>query len=393
MRDDVPAASHRSRRASTAAIVALLFALSASGASAQETGVRGEQGSGEQIVIPAGEVIDGDLHASGGSVRVDGVVTGDLLAIASQVDVVGDVGGDLVAAAAQVNVPGQVDGDVTATAVEVNVSGHVDGDVTAAAGQIDVSGRVDGDTRVAAMQINITGSVGEDLLFGGLQTVLTGSVGGDILGSARYHAVEPETTTPATPAAVSPADRGLAAAQRFVGILIVAALALWLAPRLVDGPARSLRRRPLASAVLGVLALIGFMLLVLILIAGATLLMVALGSVGLGNLGGTVLATVTVVLIVLGGLLFVVLVFGAPAAVGMSLGAVLVRADPRDPTVRRWWPLVFGVLAVVIVTSLPIVGGWTGTIVAILGLGATLLAVRSPGASHDTGAPEPFSRP
>lgn len=238
--------------------------------------------------------------------------------------------------------------------------------------------------------MNVTGSVGEDLVFGGLQTVFAGSVAGGIFGSARYHAVEPESTTPATPATPGAPDRSLAAAQRFVSIVMVAGLALWLAPRLVEGPARSLRRRPLASGGLGVLALIGFMLVVPILIVVATLLMVALGFVGLGSLGATVVATVTVVGVVLGFLLFAVLTFGAPAGVGMSLGALLLREDPTAPTVPRGWPLVVGVLVVVIVTSLPAVGGWMGMIVAMFGLGATLLAVRSRGASQATGAPAPL---
>lgn len=139
--------------------------------------------------------------------------------------------GDVYAVAGQVDVAGVVDGDLTAAAAQVNVSGQVDGDVTAAAFQVDVSGRVDGDARIAGVQMNVTGSVGEDLVFGGLQTVFTGNVAGDILGSARYHAVEPGSTTPATAAAPTTADRSFAALRRVVGVLVVAGLALWLAPR------------------------------------------------------------------------------------------------------------------------------------------------------------------
>jgi hypothetical protein len=178
-----------------------------------------------------------------------------------------------------------------------------------------------------------------------------------------------------------------------VGILVVAALALWLAPRVVEGPAQNIRHRPLRSFGLGILGLVGFVLLVPALTAVAMLAMVGLRSVGLGALGATVVAAMTVALVGLGFLLFVVLAYGAPAGVGMALGTVLMRDVPTDPTARRWWPLVIGVVVVVIVTSVPVVGGWIGMVPAgpaLLGLGASLLALRARPVPQATGAPEPL---
>lgn len=145
------------------------------------------------------------------------------------------------------------------------------------------------------------------------------------------------------------------------------------------------RRRPLTSFGLGVLLLAGLVVLVPVVIMVAALLMVAAGFVGLESLGATAVAAIAIALAVLGFLLLVVLAFGAPAGVGMSLGTLLCRADPPAATTRRWWPLVVGVLVVVIVTSLPVVGGWMGTIVALFGLRASVSALRSRRVSEDAG--------
>jgi hypothetical protein len=46
----------------------------------------------------------------------------------------------------------------------------------------------------------------------------------------------------------------------------------------------------------------------------------------------------------------------------------------RSPA-RRWPALALGILVVVILTSLPVVGGWLAFLVVLLGLGAALLAL------------------
>jgi hypothetical protein len=80
---------------------------------AQETELGGKLRSGDQVVVPAGETIEGDLYASGGLVRVEGRVEGDLLAAAGQ-QVAGQVTGDVMAAGGSIDVSGRVGGDVRA---------------------------------------------------------------------------------------------------------------------------------------------------------------------------------------------------------------------------------------------------------------------------------------
>ncbi|HKQ02945.1 MAG TPA: polymer-forming cytoskeletal protein, partial [Actinomycetes bacterium] len=46
-------------------------------AAAQQTELGGKVRSGREVTIPAGETVQGDLVATGGTVRVDGRVDGD----------------------------------------------------------------------------------------------------------------------------------------------------------------------------------------------------------------------------------------------------------------------------------------------------------------------------
>jgi cytoskeletal protein CcmA (bactofilin family) len=346
-------------------VALLLVVVGASVALAQETQLGGKLRSGDQVVVPAGETIEGDLYASGGLVRVEGRVDGDLLAAAGQVQVAGQVTGDVMAAGGSIDISGRVGGDVRAAGGQISITGSVREDLFAAGGQ---------------MTLASSGEVGEDLVFGTGQMTLDGAVAGDVLGSTGNYVrrgtvggAENVTVTEREERAPTVADRSLAALRRLVSLLAVAVVALWLAPRLIEEPARTLRRRPLASLGIGLLGLVGFGVLLLVVILVAVLLAIGLGLAGLGDLVGTVIFALVVALAVLGFLFFLALVFGAPAGVGMSVGGLVVPSGSRG---WRWVALFLGVLLVVVVSSLPVVGGWLAFLVVVFGLGALILALR-----------------
>jgi hypothetical protein len=66
---------------------------------------------------------------------------------------------------------------------------------------------------------------------------------------------------------------------------------------------------------------------------------------------------------------------GAQAAVGLALGGLVLRGDLRSPG-RPVAALAMGVLAVVLVSAIPVVGGALHALVVLLGLGALVLAPR-----------------
>jgi cytoskeletal protein CcmA (bactofilin family) len=357
--------------------VVLIVAASASAALAQATQLGGKLRAGEQILIAEGEVVEGDLYVSAGTVRVAGTVTGDLLVWGGQVDVTGRVDGDLMAAAGQ-----------------VDVAGEVGGDVRAAGGQLAFPGTIGEDLFVGGARVILSGEVGEDLVFGTGQMVVSGAVGGDVLGSAGAYTrsgtvggtenvtiVEQEEHEPTA------ADRGVGALQRYLSILALAALALWFAPRVLTDPVRTLRQRPFLGLGVGLLALVGIPLAVAVLLLVAGLVAIILAFLGLGDLVAAIVFAVVVMLVVLGFVLFLAVGFGAPAIVGMALGDLVIGATV---TGRRWWSLIFGLLVVVAASSLPIIGGWVAFLVVLFGVGAILLA---PFSRTTQESPEPVGTP
>lgn len=360
-------------RVAAAVMVALVVAMTASVALAQETELGGKLRAGDQVVVAAGETVEGDLYASGALVRVEGTVDGDLLVSAGQVQVPGEVTGDVMAAGGTIAVSGQVDGDVRVAGGQLTITGVVGEDLFAAGGRVTLGS---------------SGTVGEDLVVGAGQVNVDGAVTGDVLGSTSSYArtgtvggTENVTVTEREERAPTVTDRLVDVLQRLVSVLAVGALVLWLAPRLIEEPVRTLRRRPLASVGVGVLGLVGVVVVVGALVLVAVLLAIVLGLLGLGDLVGTVIFAVVVALAVLGFVLFLALVFGAPISVGMTLADLVLS----ESAWRRWWSLVLGVVVVVVASSLPVVGGVVALLVLLFGLGALILAQRPVGGSSDVG--------
>lgn len=339
----------------------LLVVIGASVAIAQESRLGGKVRAGDEIVVLPIETVSGDLYAAGGQVRIEGTVDGDLVTMSGQVDVSGEVTGDVVSAAGNVDILGQVGGDVRAGAGQVRISGSVGEDVFAGAGQLTVTS---------------SGRIGEDLIFGTGQTTMDGRVEGDVLGgTGRYTrrgtlGGSEDVTVARERRELTVGDRLLAALRRFVSLFLVAALILWIAPRLIDGAAEKLRGRPLASFGIGVLGVVGFVVLVLGLILVAVLLSIGFGLVRLGDVVGLTIFGTTVLLMVLAFAVYVVAAFAAQAAVGLALGRLTTGASSGA---RRWTALVLGVAVVVLITSLPAVGGWLAFVIALFGLGAVIV--------------------
>lgn len=346
-------------------LAGLLVLVGSTVALAQESRLGGKVRAGDEVVVPVGETVWGDLYASGGLVRVEGTVDGDLVAAGGQIEVSGEVTGDLMAASGTLDISGRVGGDARFAAGQVSIGGSVGEDVFAASGQ---------------MTITSSGEVGEDLIFGTGQTTVDGRVEGDVLGATGAYerrgtvggTEEVTITRRAEPAPPTLADRLLGGLRRYLSLLAVAALLLLLVPRVLNRVADTMRRRPLASLGVGVLGIVGFALGVLATILVVVLLSIGLGLAGLGDLVGVILFGVFAALLGLGFLFFLTLAFGAQAGIGLFLGGL---ATGTEPAIRRWAALALGLLVVVVVSSIPIVGGLLSFVIAVFGLGAAILVL------------------
>ena len=350
------------------AVLAIALTSLSAAAPAQQTELGGKVRSGREVTIPAGETVQGDLIASAGTVRVDGRVDGDLVASGGQVIVAGTVTGDALVAAGSTTISGEIGGDLRAGTGQARIRGRVGEDVALGAGQSTVApgARIGGDLIFGAGRMQMDGTVTGSILGSTGNYTSGGSVG----GSERVNVGQPQEQREPTLA-----DRVVNALRRYVSILVVGVLLLWLLPRVLRGAADTARGRPLASFGVGILGFVGVIVALVLLVLVTVLAAVVLGLLGLGSLSGvTVFGGILVAAIIV--FLFVLAVtFAAQATVGLALGRLLLRG--QDRSFLGWLgALALGVLVVVLLAAIPVVGGWLHALLVLLGLGALLLMAR-----------------
>jgi cytoskeletal protein CcmA (bactofilin family) len=383
-------------RAPARVIAALALALGVAAGVAPSVADALETRSGRDVVIGAGESIDGSLFAAAESVRVEGTVHGDLIVAAAHVDVRGAVHGDLVVAARAVEVAGTIEGSVYAAAGSLALRGRVGGGLYAAdrGTVIEPGARVGGDLALAGRSVSLRGEVGRGAAILAHEAEVSGRVGRDVRfrgdrlavvaparveGRVRADVVRASAVTvdggavvtgPVLTRVVSGAAgwygeprRWFWAATSFFGAALLGWGGLLLAPMLVVESADRVRTwgRSLGR---GAVTLVGGPVLILLL---------AVTLVGL-----------PLALVLLG--LYLLALYSAKIVVSFALGRALIRprGNPRRDALRA---LAVGLAIVTLATALPVVGGPIWVVVACLGVGALagqlaprVRAVRSSGA-------------
>ena len=349
------------------AFLAVALASLPAAAVAQQSELGGKVRSGQEVTVPVGETVQGDLIASAGTVRIDGRVDGDLVATGGEVTVAGTVTGDVLAAAGSTTISGEVGGDVRAGTGQARVEGRIGEDLVLGAGQATVAqgAQIGGDVIVGAGRLRVDGAVTGSVLGAVGDYTRTGSVG----GSEQVTVQQPEPAPTLT-------ERGLDLLRRYASILVIGVLLLWLVPRAFRGAADAVLGRPLVSFGVGILGFIGVVVLLVLVILVTVLLAVGLGLLGLGPLVGAAVFGGTLAAGVVAFLFFIAVAFGAQATVGLGLGRLLFRG-PRRSLLKAFGALVIGVLVVVLISSIPVAGGWLEALLVLLGLGALLLMLFS----------------
>lgn len=332
--------------------------------------------TGNTVTVAAGETVSNDLYAFAGTVRVDGTVDGDLVASGGLVDIAGTVTGDVLAAGGSVNITGTVGGDARVAGGTLSVGGGIKEDLLATGGNLTVTS---------------SGTVGEDLIAGTGQLTIDGAVTGDVFARTGTYTkngtvggTEDVTITgregqPAGPgqpgAAPTPAEQVIDAVRHYLVVVLVGAVLIWFAPRAYAAMKTALQQRPLPAAGWGIVAIIGFVVLLVVLSIAMILLAIAFGLLGFSDLIG--LDILAGIVAILGASLVFAVVAGyvADAMVGVVLAGLVMRGE--NPS--RWRELAVlaaGAAVVVLLSSLPVVGPWVKLVVILLGLGAVLIAWR-----------------
>jgi cytoskeletal protein CcmA (bactofilin family) len=337
--------------------------------------------SGNNVFIPADEVIDDDLYVTGGSIIIEGEVKGDLLSVGGVVRTRGKVADDVIVAAGTLSIEGEVGGDIRAAGANVFIDATVGGDVLTTGRDIEINGVIGKDVMATGTTIRIIGDVGKNLQVSALKTVIAGVVSGNakistgdlellptakIKGDVDYDVQEVQEGAAILGRSIQLLIRGslpkdllflgsfsfLGRVIRFLMPLIAGAFLVHFIPKASDRVAGIIASKSRKSLGAGLIALITVPIAVIILI-------------------------VTIVGIPLGLIVLVSFLFGlflSRIFVALYIGSVMLERLNRMKGASRVWKLFIGLLLLEILASIPVVGRLINFIVIILGFGAILLA-------------------
>jgi cytoskeletal protein CcmA (bactofilin family) len=341
----------------------------------------------DKVTIATGEAITDDLLVTANQFVLDGNATMDVFVMARDVVINGDVGGAVTAAGATIEINGDVNGSVRIFGGTATVSGTIDGDLLMFGGSatIEPTGSVGGDVNMHGGSLTAKGPVGGDVLgsveslalesrvdgdvsirTGDLDVAPTGEVGGklsyvsgsdaDIAPGATIAGAVDRSSIAPWGADGSARGKFFSPLVRTVWLLITGAVLIALAPRLASALDMNMRR-PLASLIIGAIALVGIPIIAILL---------AITVIGL---------PVSLILIAL----YFVALYLSQYVVGQRIGGLLLPGRWNDGS--RGYLLLsmtIGVLLLSVLRYLPVpfVGTIVNGLVAVVGLGASIMLLR-----------------
>lgn len=401
---------------------------------------------GETVVIDVDEVIDDDLYVSANTVLINGTVKGDVYAVGSTVTVNGTVEDDLVAGGQAVTVNGTVGDDVRAAgaAMVLGTRAEVGGDVIAVGGSLEAQdgSAVEGDLLFTGYQALLAGTVGGNVSVDCNGLELQGTVGGDVEGAvgakeatapiSPFQFIPGMPRVPVVPGGLTigdsaqiggslvytaPQEAGFASqvvegeveyteqivettqaqptpgrgvlrwflrnARRFVVLLAIGLLLVWLVPGVLGRPADEMASKPWPSLGLGAATYFGLPVAVGAVAIGVILLTLLLRLLTLSGLSSAVFWVGTAVLLVLVVAFALAVAYFTKLVVAYWGGRLLLGLAQREGAPNRFWSMVIGVAIVAALLAVPLVGWMVGVVIALFGLGALwLLLPKKPPAAE-----------
>jgi cytoskeletal protein CcmA (bactofilin family) len=164
--------------------------------------------------------------------------------------------------------------------------------------------------------------------------------------------------------------------REFLTLLLLGALAVWLIPSLLARAAGTLRAKPLPALGWGFLVLV--LGLIGLVMASFLILMLglAIGVVTLFGLMGVIFSIGFSATGLFAAVFLALAQYGSKLVVALLVGDWFLRLFRKDYSASSFWPLLLGILMMVMVDALPILGTLVGFFVALFGLGAIWLVFR-----------------
>lgn len=118
------------------------------------------------VILPAGQVHQGNFFALGRSIEISGTVNGDVYVLAEQVIIDGVVNGDILGTCGSIDVSGKVTQNCRLIAGQALISGSIGNNVTIMAGNLQLlsSASIGGSLVAIAGNVDLASSIGSDAM-------------------------------------------------------------------------------------------------------------------------------------------------------------------------------------------------------------------------------------
>jgi cytoskeletal protein CcmA (bactofilin family) len=399
--------------------------------------------AGSSVLI-SGKV-NGDVFAAGSTVTITGTVTGNVIAVGGDISVNGTVDGSLFFGGNSLDLGASADVESNLYAagfsITLEAGSTVTRDIAVAGYQAILYGEIGRDVHADVGAFELAGKVGRNVTINvgqpaenqnesaymnfmpfshvtriipvGLHIYASAGIGGKLEywspaeqpsgiqatpeGGVVYHYRAPEDGQQVrqirTNVPVRVFDFGglilgyvFNVVRSFLTLVLLGALAVWLVPSLLTRTAGTLRAKPLPALGWGFLVLVvGLAGLVtaffLVLMLGLAIGVVTLfGLMGLiFSIGFSAAGLATALFLALAS-------YGSMLVVALLIGDWIIRLMRKDYSASAFWPLLLGIVLLVVVDAIPIFGTLVGLFVALFGLGAMWLVFRDWWKSHTTKA-------
>lgn len=315
--------------------------------------------------------VAGDLSAIGGSIVAAAPVQGDELLLAGSISTRAPVSGDVRAAGGSIVIEGSVAGDLVAFGFSVHSSGRIRGSTFVVAADTVLSGGAAGPVTIYGNNISLAGDFEGDVkvvAVGRLSLAADTTIRGKLSYEAPEAATIPASATilggiaytnasylpdAGTSRILALVSIGFFLFARILGALILAGLLAGLFPRLAEAITERISTERPRSILLTML--LGFAILVA---APALILLLALTFVGIG---------LALLLLIMYALLALLALLYA----GILLGSLAARRFMKREAVL-WHDGMLGMLALSLVTLIPVIGFFIVLLLTIFTTGALL---------------------
>ncbi|MEO8008590.1 MAG: polymer-forming cytoskeletal protein [Betaproteobacteria bacterium] len=350
----------------------LFFLLPAIGQAAQE-----RPGTHETVIA-------GDYFGAGASASPGGRVEGDALIAGGQVNLNQPVNGDALLAGGGVSISDRIAGNLYATGGSVIIDAPVAGNARIAGGYVEITkrGQVSGRTTLVGRRVLLLGKAGRQLAVFGEHVTLDGEIAGNVTIASRTLSLGPNarvsgklTYRGSVPAQIDPAavivggisylsfdfdDETYQPVARvvawvgviafMVGLFLVGALAIGLAPGATAHMSRLGRARPISSLALGVVTIVCVPIVVVLLML-------------------TIVGIPFAIMLLLTWPM--ILIFGYLA--GVMAVSDAIAGPSADAKGRRIFLLAMGLGVMLLFARVPIAGWFIGMLLLVVGVGAMVL--------------------